>query len=320
MFGNSSNQPTTFNVRDIYMDALIRLQGFELFCGIEPFGRDLGYLARLVAEDRLDPQIAAELSWEAMPKALELLGAAAAWEARSFSRSTPRAAVARRPDAKDGAARSRRSRDISEHSGRRATSRTMRERGDIDPLGNTIAASTFATTIAPRSFPRGLVACLLVGRGRSCLRQGQVALAPMRSQPSIRSIGQAEPHQLDQCIDIVGSCLVASLRAAQFAPMHHDETLRGVVDNPDRLHRAVTCGRSVARYVVHVQRPEAVRTVIAATAPRERIHTLGAVRACEAAVLSFSGDRPALHGFELLHRGAPGSVLFSRGSRAGLGE
>lgn len=74
MFGNSSNQPTTFNVRDIYMDALIRLQGFELFCGIEPFGRDLGYLARLVAEGRLDPQIAAELSWEAMPKALELLG------------------------------------------------------------------------------------------------------------------------------------------------------------------------------------------------------------------------------------------------------
>jgi NADPH2:quinone reductase len=61
MFGNS-------------MDALIRLQGFELFCGIEPFGRDLGYLARLVAEGRLDPQIAAELSWEAMPKALELLG------------------------------------------------------------------------------------------------------------------------------------------------------------------------------------------------------------------------------------------------------
>jgi NADPH:quinone reductase len=74
MFGNSSNQLTTFDVRDLYMDALIRLQGFELFCGVEPFGRDLGYLAHLVADGRLDPQIAAELSWEEMPKALELLG------------------------------------------------------------------------------------------------------------------------------------------------------------------------------------------------------------------------------------------------------
>lgn len=74
MFGNSSNQPTTFNVRDIYMDALIRLQGFELFHGSEPFGRDLGYLARLVAADRLDPQVASELPWEEMQKALEMLG------------------------------------------------------------------------------------------------------------------------------------------------------------------------------------------------------------------------------------------------------
>ncbi len=64
MFGNSSDEPTTFNVRDIYNDALVRLQGFELFFGDEPFGRDLGYLARLVAERRLDPQLAGELPWE----------------------------------------------------------------------------------------------------------------------------------------------------------------------------------------------------------------------------------------------------------------
>ena len=36
MFGNSSNQGTTFNVRDIYLDASIRLQGFELFFGGDP--------------------------------------------------------------------------------------------------------------------------------------------------------------------------------------------------------------------------------------------------------------------------------------------
>lgn len=41
MFGNSSGKPTTFNVRDIYLDALVRFQGFELFYGGDPFGRDL---------------------------------------------------------------------------------------------------------------------------------------------------------------------------------------------------------------------------------------------------------------------------------------
>ena len=73
MFGNSSDVPTTFNVRDVYNDALVRLQGFELFYGGEPFGRDLGYLALLVAERKLDPQLAGELSWEEVPEALERL-------------------------------------------------------------------------------------------------------------------------------------------------------------------------------------------------------------------------------------------------------
>ena len=73
MFGNSSNDPSTFNVRDIYLDARIRLQGFELFFGGDPFGRDLAYLVRLVGEGKLDPQLAGELPWEAMPQALEQL-------------------------------------------------------------------------------------------------------------------------------------------------------------------------------------------------------------------------------------------------------
>lgn len=73
MFGNSSNEPTTFNVRDIYNDAHIRLQGFELFYGGDPFGRDLGYLVTLVAERKLDPQLAAELPWEEIQEAMERL-------------------------------------------------------------------------------------------------------------------------------------------------------------------------------------------------------------------------------------------------------
>ena len=73
MFGNSSNEPTTFDVRDVCNDALIRLLGFELFFGGDPFGRDLAYLAALVAERKLDPQLAGELSWEEMPEALKQL-------------------------------------------------------------------------------------------------------------------------------------------------------------------------------------------------------------------------------------------------------
>ena len=73
MFGNSSNEPTTFDVRDVYNGALVRLQGFELFFGHDPFGRDLGYLAGLVAHGKLDPQLAAELPWEDMAEAMERL-------------------------------------------------------------------------------------------------------------------------------------------------------------------------------------------------------------------------------------------------------
>ncbi len=78
MFGNTSDEPTTFNVRDVYNDALVRLQGFELFYGMEPFGRDLATLARLVAEGRLDPQVAGELPWGQLPEALDRLRARAA--------------------------------------------------------------------------------------------------------------------------------------------------------------------------------------------------------------------------------------------------
>lgn len=73
MFGNTSDQPTTFNTRDVYNDALVRIQGFELFFGGEDFGRDLAYLARLAEQGKLDPQLAEEMPWEEMPTALERL-------------------------------------------------------------------------------------------------------------------------------------------------------------------------------------------------------------------------------------------------------
>lgn len=71
MFGNSSDGPTTFNVQDVFNDGLVRLQGFELFFGGEPFGRDLGYLASMVADGQLDPQLGGELPWENIAEAME---------------------------------------------------------------------------------------------------------------------------------------------------------------------------------------------------------------------------------------------------------
>ncbi len=73
MFGNSSDEPTTFDVRDVFNDGLVRLQGFELFFGDEPFGRDLRYLATLVAESKLDPQLAGAMPWDRVEEAMQRL-------------------------------------------------------------------------------------------------------------------------------------------------------------------------------------------------------------------------------------------------------
>jgi NADPH:quinone reductase len=75
MFGNSSRQPTSFNVSEVYLGGAVRLQGFMIFHGLaaEPPGRDLGYLAGLVAERRLDPHVAGQLPWTEMPEALRRL-------------------------------------------------------------------------------------------------------------------------------------------------------------------------------------------------------------------------------------------------------
>ena len=72
-FGNSSNQPTTLeDVRAFYLGGSRRIQAFTLFHGFpaDPPGRDLRYLADLVALGRLDPQVAAEMPWSELDAAL----------------------------------------------------------------------------------------------------------------------------------------------------------------------------------------------------------------------------------------------------------
>ncbi|MDQ0577229.1 NADPH2:quinone reductase [Agromyces albus] len=73
-FGNSADQPTTFDVRDVYNAALVRILGFELFFDPLPFGRDIGRLLALVEHGELDPHVVDVMSWTRMADALERLG------------------------------------------------------------------------------------------------------------------------------------------------------------------------------------------------------------------------------------------------------
>lgn len=74
-FGNSSDESTTFNVRDVYNDALVKIFGFELFFDPMPFGPDLGRLMTLVAEGRLNPHLVDTFAWERTNEALARLDA-----------------------------------------------------------------------------------------------------------------------------------------------------------------------------------------------------------------------------------------------------
>lgn len=75
MFGNSSNSLTSFDVRKVYLGGQVKLQSFTCFVTFagDPPGRDLGYLAGLVAEAALDPQVSAVLRWEQAAEGLARL-------------------------------------------------------------------------------------------------------------------------------------------------------------------------------------------------------------------------------------------------------
>jgi NADPH:quinone reductase-like Zn-dependent oxidoreductase len=72
-FGNSAREPTTFNTSDFYFQSA-RLVGFFLLDPAEgPYSDDLAYLAGLVADGRLDPQIGLEAGWREAARALREL-------------------------------------------------------------------------------------------------------------------------------------------------------------------------------------------------------------------------------------------------------
>jgi NADPH:quinone reductase len=77
-FGNSSGEPTTFDVREFFPRHGARLQGFRLLPELDRLDSaslDLGALAVLAADGNLDPQIDLERPWsEAAVAVAELLG------------------------------------------------------------------------------------------------------------------------------------------------------------------------------------------------------------------------------------------------------
>ncbi len=72
-FGNSSDQPTTFNVRDLYDSALVTVLGFELFFDPPPFGQDIARLLDLVEHGKLAPRVVDVLPWTSVAQGLDRL-------------------------------------------------------------------------------------------------------------------------------------------------------------------------------------------------------------------------------------------------------
>ncbi|HVA22540.1 MAG TPA: zinc-binding dehydrogenase [Candidatus Micrarchaeia archaeon] len=74
-YGNSAREPSTFVVNDFYTTWGVSLRGFFLLAdaGREPPAVDLGHLAQLVADRRLDPQVALVTDWRDADRALRSL-------------------------------------------------------------------------------------------------------------------------------------------------------------------------------------------------------------------------------------------------------
>jgi NADPH:quinone reductase-like Zn-dependent oxidoreductase len=74
LYGGASGVPAQLSLRDFSGRPGGRVQGFFVFeTGAETFGQDLAYLARLVGEGRLRPEIGLEVSWREVGRAAAAL-------------------------------------------------------------------------------------------------------------------------------------------------------------------------------------------------------------------------------------------------------
>ncbi|HET8679121.1 MAG TPA: zinc-binding dehydrogenase [bacterium] len=74
LYGGASGQPARITLADFRSGPGGRIHGFFIYrTGTETFGQDLGYLAQLVGEKRLRPQIGMEVSWKQLDTAIAAL-------------------------------------------------------------------------------------------------------------------------------------------------------------------------------------------------------------------------------------------------------
>jgi NADPH:quinone reductase len=74
LYGGAGGQPARVSLVDFRNAPGGRIHGFYIYrTGTETFGQDLGYLAQLLGEGRLRPQIGVEVSWEQLDTAIAAL-------------------------------------------------------------------------------------------------------------------------------------------------------------------------------------------------------------------------------------------------------
>jgi NADPH:quinone reductase-like Zn-dependent oxidoreductase len=74
LYGGASGVPAQLSLRDFSGRPGGRVQGFFVYeTGVETFGQDLAYLAHLIGQGRLTPQIGLEVSWRDLGQAVAAL-------------------------------------------------------------------------------------------------------------------------------------------------------------------------------------------------------------------------------------------------------
>ena len=74
LYGRASDQPAQITLRSFGGRHGVSIRSFFIYqTGVETFGRDLGYLAGLVGEGRLRPEVGLEASWREAGRALAAL-------------------------------------------------------------------------------------------------------------------------------------------------------------------------------------------------------------------------------------------------------
>src|SRR3712207_3636997 len=113
-----------------------------------------------------------------------------------------------------------------------------------------------------------------------------------------RRVAVLQPRQREDQVQVVGAVALAHepvglAMAARRAAVHHLPALARLLDETDRLHQLPALAGPVTGQVVDVQRPQAVRAVVAVVPVAVRGHDDGAVTALEAGVLGAAGARHA---------------------------